>query len=141
VSEVDLVIQAATGIAKAARSLTRPREPVPDLPPPTELPTPHKFYGLLINDAELIAATSGLFRDGHYAEAVEEAFKLVNNAVKRKAGNPKNARGQALDGVDMMHQVFNRDAPILKINAGKTVSDKDEQEGYHFIFAGAIQGI
>ena len=41
----------------------------------------------------------------------------------------------------MMMAVFERAKPILRINAGKTQSDGDEQDGYKFIFAGAMLGI
>ncbi len=72
--------------------------------------------------------------DGHYAEAVEEAFKCVNNVVKNKSGSSR-------DGPDLMLHVFDAGKPVLKLNALRTTSDTDEQEGYRFMFAGCMTGI
>ena len=40
-----------------------------------------------------------------------------------------------------MLDVFNVKSPILKLNQLRSVSDRDEQEGFMHLFAGAIQGI
>lgn len=92
------------------------------------------LYDLLISSEPLRSATRKLFLDGHYAEAIEEAYKCVNNTVKRKSG-------AARDGQDLMHHVFNEDNPVLRLNDLRTVSERDEQAGYRFIFAGCMAGI
>ena len=38
-------------------------------------------------------------------------------------------------------QVFNGNTPILKINAGESASERDEQIGYMQIFSGCMTGI
>jgi uncharacterized protein (TIGR02391 family) len=79
--------------------------------------------------------SGGLYRDGHYAQAILEAFKAVNNLVKRKAGRAD------LDGRDLMAKAFRKEAPILKLAPLTTQSDMDEQEGFMLLFMGAMVGI
>lgn len=82
----------------------------------------------------VITASKSLFESGHYSQAIFEAFKAVNNFVKEKSG-------LALDGKDLMAKVFNENTPIIKLNELLTQSDKDEQEGFKFLFMGAMVGI
>jgi len=79
--------------------------------------------------------SGGLYRDGHYAQAILEAFKAVNNRVKAKAGRTD------LDGRDLMAKAFRKEAPILKLAPLATQSDMDEQEGFMLLFMGAMVGI
>jgi len=84
----------------------------------------------------LVKEVSGaLYRNGHYAQAILEAFKAVNNLVKEKARRPD------LDGRDLMAKVFRKEAPTLKLTPLATPSDKDEQEGFMLLFMGAMAGI
>jgi|SRR3989339_1368341 len=76
-----------------------------------------------------------LFDNKHYSQAIFEAFKKVNIIVKTKSGRSD------LDGKALMLTVFSVNNPILKFNRLKTQSDKDEQEGFMHLFAGAIMGI
>jgi len=82
----------------------------------------------------IINASKSLFETKHYAQAILEAFKAVNNFVKAKTE-------LQLDGKDLMAHVFKEDNPIIELNARKTKSDKDEQEGFKFIFMGSMLGI
>jgi uncharacterized protein (TIGR02391 family) len=92
------------------------------------------LYDNLILSDELRSTTRQLYVDGHYTRAVEEAYKCVNNTVKDKSQ-------LILDGQDLMNQAFSEKNPVLKINDLKTVSHKDEQKGYMFIFGGCMTGI
>ena len=92
-------------------------------------------FDAMVTDPDLNATTRTLFRDGHYARAVEEAYKFLANAVKGRSGDSLR------DGRDLMFHVFNLDAPVLRINRLRGMSQRDEQEGYKFIFGGAMQGI
>lgn len=105
------------------------------LPKTTEDEARLALFDTLVTDAALVKATRRLFKDGHYAQAVTEAYKVVNNTTKDKAGYTGK------DGTPMMMVVYDRDKPVLRLNAGKSVPDLDEQEGYKFIFAGAMLGI
>jgi uncharacterized protein (TIGR02391 family) len=75
-----------------------------------------------------------LFESKHYAQAIFEAFKAVECYVKEKTG-------QTLSGKDLMAKVFREDAPIIKLNDLSDQIDRDEQEGFKFLFMGAMVGI
>ncbi|KKK66471.1 hypothetical protein LCGC14_2963740, partial [marine sediment metagenome] len=76
-----------------------------------------------------------LFNDGHYAQAIFESAKALNNYVKEKAGIINR------DLSDAMSRIFNENNPIIKLNNLTTRSDKDEQEGFRFLYMGAMKGI
>lgn len=94
------------------------------------------YYNIVTNSA-LCKKTERLFNDGHYARAVEEAFKLLDNLVQEKAGLP----GAGLTGARLMQSVFSPQKPVLKFNDGISASEKDEQLGYMQILAGCMSGI
>lgn len=84
---------------------------------------------------EIRKVCSKLYLDGHYDHAVFSSFKKINNLVKKKSEQPD------YDGKDLMLRVFTLKNPILKINKLKSTSEKNEQEGFMHLFAGAMQGI
>jgi len=92
------------------------------------------LYDILVTSIPLINATRKLFLDGHYARAVEEAYKCLDNVVKDKSG-------LSISGKDLMNQAFSEKNPILKLNDLKTISERDEQIGYMLIFSGCMTGI
>jgi uncharacterized protein (TIGR02391 family) len=93
------------------------------------------MFDALVSDPDLSATARTLFRDGHYARAVEEAFKFLANVVKGRANQPTR------DGSDLMMHVFDLDNPVLRLNRLRSVSERNEQRGYRFILAGAMTGI
>lgn len=92
------------------------------------------LYDALITEVELIAVTKRLFFDGHFPQAVEEAYKLLNNVVKNKSG-------LRIDGSSLMKTVFSPNNPVLKLSTLKTQSQKDQQLGYMEIMSGCMTGI
>lgn len=88
-----------------------------------------------IKDSDLLKVSEKLFEDGHHARAVEEAFKYFNNVVKSKAGLPQ------ADGSSLMKTALSANSPVLKLNAGLTASERDEQLGYMEIYSGSMTGI
>lgn len=94
-------------------------------------------YDIVVTNSKLRKKTEKLFRDGHHARAVEEAYKLIDNLVKNKAG----LENTDLTGAKLMQNAFSANNPILKLNEGKSTSEKDEQIGYMQIFAGCMTGI
>ena len=74
------------------------------------------LYDILVKSKALRTVTRKLFLDGHYARAVEEAYKCINNTVKAKSRLSK-------DGRDLMNQAFSVKNPILKLNDLKTESE------------------
>lgn len=75
------------------------------------------------------------FLDGHYSDAIFNAFRAIEVSVKEKTGVSR------LIGQDLMAKVFRLDHPILKINPLAKDVDMDEQEGFKFLFMGAMRGI
>jgi uncharacterized protein (TIGR02391 family) len=92
-------------------------------------------FDLMVSSEPLRTASRDLFVNGHYAQAVEEGFKCLNNAVKDKA------RKHTVDGDSLMRTVFSAKSPVLKLNQLRTKSQEDEQRGYMDIYAGAMTGI
>lgn len=89
----------------------------------------------LVTSSDLQSASRQLFADAHYARAVEEAFKCLNNEVKAKSGLTSE------DGAPLMRKAFSANSPVLELNKLTTQSEKNEQQGYMDLFAGAMIGI
>jgi len=75
-----------------------------------------------------------LFDDGHYAQATFEAFKYVDKVVQKLASTSKS-------GCKAMMEAFSDTSPVLSLTPNHTNSERDEQRGYQFIFAGSILAI
>ena len=96
-----------------------------------------EVFDRIVTNKVLRKKTEKLFKDGHHARAVEEAYKLLDNVVKNKA----NLCQLNLSGSALMQKTFTPNKPILRLNAGATVSEQDEQTGYMQIYAGCMTGI
>jgi uncharacterized protein (TIGR02391 family) len=79
-------------------------------------------------------AASQLYRDGHYANAVEDSVKALNNLVRLHSGHEG-------DGTTLMETVFSPKKPILRFNDLKDESDFNEQKGFMMMFSGAVAGL
>lgn len=95
---------------------------------------PLKAYESLDLHPEIERQVGQLFRDGHYAEAIEKSVKVLNNLVRLRSD-------EALDGTALMQKVFSPKNPILKFNSLADQSDVDEQQGFMFLFSGAVMGL
>lgn len=84
---------------------------------------------------EIERAAGKLYRDGHYANAVEDACKALNAFVKLRSGRDD------LDGTSLMLTVFSTKTPILRFNELKDESDRSEQAGMMHLYAGAMMGL
>lgn len=86
---------------------------------------------------EIKKVSDGLFKNGHYAQAVEEAFKRVIKEVKDIY---KKKTGETLDGDKLMNKAFGctGQTPIIKFNNLETDVDRDEQTGIMFLFKGIV---
>lgn len=106
---------------------------------------PNEVFDLLQLHPIIKKASERLFKDGHYAQAIFEAYKALNNYVKR------GSKQKDLDGKNLMAKVFgfnyDRTArqmkrwPLLQLNELRSRSDRDEQEGFMHLFMGSMQGI
>ncbi len=94
-----------------------------------------KLFDVLVSDEDVKNASRPLFLDGHYAQSIFEAFKVVNLSVK------KLSRLHEKDGKDLMFSAFSPQQGPLRIASGSSISAQDEQEGFMHIYAGAMQGI
>lgn len=81
---------------------------------------------------EIAKAVGKLFQDGHYANAVEDACKALDGLVQNKSGRLD------ISGTDLMQTVFSPKAPILRFGPLTTESDRSEQQGMMFLYAGAM---
>lgn len=75
-----------------------------------------------------------LFDNAHYCQATFEAFKYLDNEVRRHSELDKT--GKAL-----MMEAFRDKSPRIQLTALLTESEKNEQEGYKFLFSGAMIAI
>ncbi len=95
--------------------------------------SPLDIFDAMLFHPRIVKASKSLFTNGHYAQAIFEAFKAVEIFVKEKSGN-------TLYGKQLMAAVFNEDKPIIQVpEAGHF--DKDVQEGFKFLFMGGTLGI
>jgi uncharacterized protein (TIGR02391 family) len=79
-------------------------------------------------------ASKKLFDDGHYALATFEAYKLLAKEVAAMAMLNES-------GVKLMMKAFSEQSPLIRLTDMASTSDKDEQEGYKFIFSGSVMAI
>ena len=96
---------------------------------------PIKAYEGLELHPVIARAASNLYKDGHYANAVEDAVKALNALVRMNSGIDDR------DGTQLMETVFSPKNPILKINGLVDQSDIDEQKGFMNLFSGAVSGL
>ncbi|MEM0049774.1 MAG: TIGR02391 family protein [Candidatus Bathyarchaeia archaeon] len=104
---------------------------------------PNEVFDLLSLHPIIREACEKLFKDGHYSQAIFEAYKALINYVKEKSEE------KTLDGKDLMGKVFRVEhknlriekKPILQLNELTTREDIDEQEGFMYIFMGVVEGI
>jgi uncharacterized protein (TIGR02391 family) len=83
-----------------------------------------------------VAEVSGkLLRDGHYPQAIFEAFKALEEYVREKSGIKDKI------GVDLMSHVFSENRSILNIKCSRPETEKEEQQGFKFLFMGSMLGI
>lgn len=104
-------------------------------PPTPRRPKPISLFDSLKLHPRVVGVARPLFADGHYAQAIFEAFKAVNNMVKDKSGLAD------LDGKQLMGRAFDESHPVIKVSRLRDRSEKDEQEGFKFLFMGSTLGI
>jgi uncharacterized protein (TIGR02391 family) len=93
-----------------------------------------RAYANLDLHPEIAQAASDLYRDGHYANSIEDAVKALNALVRLRSG-------VELDGTALMQKVLSPNAPVLRFNDLADQSDRDEQLGFMMMFAGAVAGL
>jgi uncharacterized protein (TIGR02391 family) len=94
-----------------------------------------RAFGDLTLHPEISRACTSLFEGGHYAEAVEAGCKVLDMLVK--------LRSMRMDpsGTELMQLVFSPKSPVLKFNDQANDSERSEQQGMMYLFAGAMMAI
>ena len=92
------------------------------------------LFDTLVTHRELRKATRNLFKDGHFAESVRQAFVCLDNAVQSKTNSDRT-------GNSLIRWAFSADNPRLKLNSLQSPSDHNEQRGYMELYAGVMTGI
>jgi uncharacterized protein (TIGR02391 family) len=112
-------------IARIAHQYTEAEAPKAAASHPLELRNIHP---------DLPEVVRALFDNGHYAQATFEAFKFVDEEMQRISGDSDY-------GSSLMLKVLGGTPPAVRLNPGMTNTEKSEQEGYKFLFAGAMLAI
>jgi uncharacterized protein (TIGR02391 family) len=73
-----------------------------------------------------------LFKGGHYANAIEDACKVLDLLVKMKSKRSDPS------GTELMQLVFSAKTPLLKFNEQQNDSERSEQQGMMYLYAGAM---
>lgn len=89
----------------------------------------------------IIKASKGLFQNGHYANAAEDAFIEINDRVKKIHKKLQPDSTENLDGVDLMNKMFSEKTPIMEICERETTTGKNIHNGTRFMLAGAISAL
>ena len=75
-----------------------------------------------------------LFDDGYYSQATFEAFKYLDREVARISNLNQS-------GYKLMMAAFSDQSPKIQLTSLASDSERDEQKGYQFIFAGAVMAV
>jgi uncharacterized protein (TIGR02391 family) len=75
-----------------------------------------------------------LFDDGHYSQATFEAFKFIDKEIQRLSSLNES-------GSKLMMNAFAESSPLIALTSNLNLSEKDEQQGYKFLFAGSVLAI
>lgn len=113
---------------RIARQAHRYHEPAH---PPTAEEHPFDVRNII---SDLPPDVRRLFDNGHYAQATFEAFKYLERVVQSHAKSNKS-------GCALMMEAFNGTKPLIPLNSLADLTERDEQEGYKFLFAGGMMGI
>lgn len=84
------------------------------------------------------SVAKGRFNDGHYADAVEAAFKEINTRVKKIY---RDRTSIEKDGAKLMQAAFSIQNPIIRLGDTSTETGVNIQQGYMEMFVGAMIGI
>ncbi len=117
-----------------ARAFARLPRQEPATQPTAETPALHPFEDRNIH-TNLPPKVRELFDDGHFPQATELAFKHLDKEIQRHSGLTTES------GFKLMMAAFDGATPKIKLNGLVTISEKDEQEGFRFVFAGGMKGI
>jgi uncharacterized protein (TIGR02391 family) len=120
-------------LEQAIRSLEEKLADMGEVPDDPKAKVLRAYQGLDLHP-EVARAASQLYKDAHYANAVEDSVKALNGLVRLRSGLD-------IDGVLLMQKAFSPNGPVLKFNELSNQSDRDEQFGFMNMFSGAVSGL
>ena len=82
---------------------------------------------------EIIKVSKNRFKNKHYSDSVEAAYKEINNKVKEIV---KTKTSEEIDGAKLMYKAFSPSNPIIRLADVSTETGKNSQNG----FAAGAQG-
>lgn len=82
----------------------------------------------------VFTAAAELYQDAHYFSAVLEAFKSLEDRVRRMTGSTKS-------GTQLMGDAFGGSPPRVDVSSVSGQSGIDEQQGFLALFRGAILAV
>lgn len=100
-------------------------------------PSPNAWFWQLVHP-RIKTLAEPRFEAGFFGDAVEASFKEVNDAIKMIF---KDRTGKEADGAGLMTTAFSPGNPVIQLNALATETERNIQQGYMQIFAGAMTGI
>lgn len=100
-----------------------------------ELSKEEILFSHMVTEPEIVDVSKDLFESGFYNQSVSEAFKALNKYIQHKAG-----RNDVSD-TSLMSLAFSANDPLLSWTERKSLSEKDEQKGYMYLFMGGFTGI
>ena len=102
-----------------------------------EVPNPTDWFWELIHP-RVASLSRPRFEAGFFGDAVEASYKEVNDAAKRIV---RDVDGRELDGTTLMNTAFSPKKPLIPLTPLETETDRNIQQGYMQIMAGAMIGI
>lgn len=116
-------------LRKEIRELDFPKERPSITPPPYDIQEILRKFNL---HPTLMPECQKLFLDGHINEAVRKALEKHEVSIQQKSGSAAIEK-------DLMGSVFNLKNSSIKLNAQKTKSEQNEQEGFMLVSMGIMQ--
>jgi uncharacterized protein (TIGR02391 family) len=98
-------------------------------------PSIKALHGDIKLHPKVVEVSEHLLVDGHFSQAIFEAFKALEEYIRNKTGIHNKY------GTNLMAQVFNENNAILTLKPSHSLTAKEEQEGFKLIFMGAMLAI
>ena len=89
----------------------------------------------------IIKASQKLYLDGHYSTAAFRAFVEINDRLKAIFSEIQPATINIPDGTSLMDRLFAIKSFLLPISDTSSETGKSIQQGFHFLFSGAMSAL
>lgn len=95
-----------------------------------------KLYSFTNIHPKIKEVAEDLFSDGHYADSISQASKLLINEIKRSHPLTNQKSNANLDGTTLMDRVFSKNNPLSRFS-----DDMNYQEGMMYLYKGMVLGL